>query len=88
MGCCSTDSSCATGCCAVCKVGCALVTIGALNWGLVGVGGFLGRDLNVVHMILGTWPAVESVVYILVGLAAVAKLLKLCKCCKKSAGGM
>ena len=62
--------------------------IGALNWGLVGLGGFLGRDLNVVHLALGTWPAVESIVYLLVGVAAVAKLLNLCKCCKKPAGGM
>jgi len=61
--------------------------IGALNWGLVGLGGFLGRDLNVVHLALGTWPAVESIVYLLVGVAAVAKLLNLCKCCKKPAGG-
>ena len=61
--------------------------IGALNWGLVGLGGFLGRDLNVVHLALGPWPAVESIVYLLVGVAAVAKLLNLCKCCKKPAGG-
>lgn len=46
-----------------------LMIIGAINWGLVGLGGFLGSDLNVVNMLLGAWPKVEWVVYILVGLS-------------------
>lgn len=46
-----------------------LLVVGALNWGLVGLGGFMGSDLNVVHMVLGSWPQVEWVVYVLVGLA-------------------
>ena len=68
--------------CNVCTVGYWLIIIGALNWGLVGLGGFLGRDLNVVNMLLGSWPQVEWAVYILVGVAAVVKALKLCKCSK------
>lgn len=55
-----------------------LLTIGGLNWGLVGIGGFMGRDLNVVSMLLGSWPQVLWVVYILVGLSAVYGLL-MCK---------
>lgn len=47
-----------------------LLFVGGLNWGLVGLGGFLGSDLNVVHMLLGSWPMVEWIVYLLVGLAA------------------
>lgn len=77
MGCCSFGG------CNGCKVGFILVMVGALNWGLIGLGGFLGRDLNVVHMLLGAWPAVESILYLLVGLAALTKILNLCKCCKK-----
>ena len=46
-----------------------LVVVGAVNWGLVGLGGFLGSNLNVVNLLLGSWPAVEWVVYILVGLS-------------------
>ncbi|MDY6761682.1 MAG: DUF378 domain-containing protein [Candidatus Nanohaloarchaea archaeon] len=46
-----------------------LVIVGALNWGLVGVGGFLGSNLNLVELILGSVPVVENVVYVLVGLA-------------------
>ena len=42
-----------------------LLVVGGLNWGLAALG------YNVVNMVLGTWPAVEKAVYILVGLAAV-----------------
>ncbi|MDO8408368.1 MAG: DUF378 domain-containing protein [bacterium] len=48
-----------------------LVVIGGLNWGLVGLGGFLGSDWNVVRMILGSWPSVEWLVYLLVGIGAI-----------------
>ena len=44
----------------------ALVLVGALNWGLVGLFGF-----NLVQAVLGSWPSVENLVYILVGLSAV-----------------
>jgi len=66
--------------CSVCKLTFALVIIGALNWGLVGLGGFLGMNLNVVNLLLGSWPMVEWVVYILVGIAAVIKLFNKCSC--------
>ncbi len=46
-----------------------LVIVGALNWGLVGLGGFAGTDLNLVNMVLGSVPAAENLVYLLVGLA-------------------
>jgi hypothetical protein len=56
-----------------------LVIIGALNWGLVGIGGFIGQDLNVVNMLLGAWPMVEWVVYVLVGLSGVVQLVNMKK---------
>jgi len=43
-----------------------LVIVGALNWGLVGL-----LNFNLVTMILGSWPMLEKVVYILVGLSGV-----------------
>ena len=46
-----------------------LVVIGALNWGLVGLGGLIGSNLNLVNAVLGGVPTVENVVYLLVGLA-------------------
>lgn len=48
-----------------------LVLIGAVNWGLVGIGMLIETNLNLVELLLGTWPVVEAVVYILVGLSAV-----------------
>ena len=47
-----------------------LVIIGGLNWGLIGLGGFMGSNLNVINMILGSVPTIEWIVYILVGLSA------------------
>ena len=68
-----------------------LIIIGGLNWGLIGLGGFMGSDWNVVHMILGTWPSVEWLVYLLVGLGALSLLFshkKDCRYCGASGGGM
>ncbi len=42
-----------------------LLVVGGLNWGLAALG------YNVVNMVLGSWPAVEKAVYLLVGLSAV-----------------
>ena len=57
-----------------------LVIIGAVNWGLVGLGGFLHMELNVVHIVIGSLPQFEWIVYILVGVSAVWKLFCCCKC--------
>lgn len=56
-----------------------LVLIGAVNWGLVGLGGLLGSNLNVVSMLLGSWPMVENVVYLLVGLSGLWMLVEMFK---------
>ncbi len=64
-----------------------LVLVGALNWGLIGLGAFFGGNWNVVSMLIGSWsPLLEYVVYILVGAAAVYKLVG-CKCRICKAGG-
>ncbi|MDE2071411.1 MAG: DUF378 domain-containing protein [Patescibacteria group bacterium] len=65
-----------------------LIIVGGLNWGLVGLGGFAGADWNVVHMILGAWPQVEWVVYVLVGLSAVWEIVMHRKTCKMCMGSM
>ena len=67
-----------------------LVVVGALNWGLVGLGYFIQSDLNVVHMILGSWPMVGGLVYLLVGVGAlilVATHKKDCRACGVSSSG-
>ena len=53
------------------KWGVWLLIIAGLNWGLVGLGYFLGTNLNVINVILGSMPAVENIVYVVVGLCAV-----------------
>lgn len=65
--------------CPLHKAAALLVWVGALNWGLVGA-----LDFNLVNEILGSWPAVEKVVYILVGVSAV--LMLLARKCKKCGG--
>jgi uncharacterized membrane protein YuzA (DUF378 family) len=52
----------------------ALVIVGAINWGLVGVGSFLGTNLNVVDLVFGSILALEAFVYLLVGLAGLYDL--------------
>ena len=46
-----------------------LLIIGGLNWGLVGV-----ADWNLVDSLFGAWPALVSIIYILVGLSALYAL--------------
>lgn len=58
-----------------------LLIIGGLNWGLTGIGGFAKSNLNVVNLLLGQWPTVEWIVYILVGLSALWMIYK-CFTCK------
>jgi uncharacterized membrane protein YuzA (DUF378 family) len=53
-----------------------LVIIGALNWGLVGIGYFANTNLNLVNRLLGSIPTLEAIVYILVGVSAVLMLMK------------
>jgi len=61
-----------------------LLIVGGLNWGLVGLGGFLDKNLNLVNLLLGQFPTAENIVYLLVGLAAIAFAFHalFCKCCK------
>ena len=49
-----------------------LLVIGGLNWGLMGLAGFVsaGSNWNVVNLVLGQWSALENLVYVLVGLSA------------------
>lgn len=62
------------------KVAWILVVVGALNWGLVGLGMLVTEaPWNLVNMIFGNG-MVASVVYLLVGVSAVSVLLGHCGC--------
>ncbi len=59
----------------------ALVVVGAINWGLVGL-----ADFNLVSMLFGAGSGLEKIVYILVGLSGVylgATHMNDCKLCGK-----
>ena len=73
------------GCCVGSMIAKILVIVGGVNWGLVGVGMLLGKDINafnVVHMILGSVSIVEGIVYVLVGISAIMMIFgsKCAKC--------
>ena len=63
--------------CTLHKAAWVLVVVGALNWGAVGL-----VKVNVVMALLGSWPAVERVVYVLVGIAGLLMIFA-GKCCMK-----
>lgn len=64
--------------CVVHKVAFVLLFVGGLNWGLVGA-----LEWNLVDALLGSWPVVVRVVYVLVGLSALVSLTYgACKACK------
>lgn len=59
----------------------SLMVVGALNWGLVA---FL--NFNLVNTLLGSWPGVEKLVYILVGASAVYEFVMHKETCKLCSG--
>lgn len=58
-----------------------LLVVGGLNWGLVAFG------YNLVESLLGSWPAVVMVVYVLVGLSALYLALTHKSHCKECMSG-
>jgi uncharacterized membrane protein YuzA (DUF378 family) len=67
------------------KLAWILVIVGALNWGLVGLGViFGGGNWNVVNLIFGGVPVLEAIIYLLVGISAVVSIFgcKGCSNCK------
>jgi uncharacterized membrane protein YuzA (DUF378 family) len=65
-----------------------LLVVGGLNWLVVGVAQLgYGMQFDLVTWLFGAWPALVSVVYILVGVSAVYQLWthkKDCKACSTS----
>jgi uncharacterized membrane protein YuzA (DUF378 family) len=59
-----------------------LVIVGGLNWGLTAL------NFNLVNMLLGSWPMLEKLVYLLVGLSAVYEIVTHKKNCKQCDSGM
>ncbi len=75
------------GTCTVSRTALWLTIIGAVNWGLVGVGALIGsaNGWNLVTLLLGRWEIVENIVYVLVGISGVVVAFG-CKCATCKAG--
>lgn len=58
------------------KIAFVLVIIGGLNWGIYGV-----TQVNVVELVLGNFPMIENIIYVLVGLSALFMVFKRHKGC-------
>lgn len=70
--------------CLVSKIGWILVLIGGINWGLIGLGYFLNGNWNVVNLIFGRAMWLEALIYLLVGISAIAVIIGCrCKNCKE-----
>ena len=66
------------------KITFILLIIGGLNWGLQALG------WNLVDSLLGSWPQVVMIVYLLVGLSAIYEIIShksLCRNCSPMGGG-
>jgi uncharacterized membrane protein YuzA (DUF378 family) len=52
------------------------VIIGGLNWGIVGLGYYLGSSWNGINFIFGSLPWFENLIYLLVGVSALVLIFK------------
>ena len=49
-----------------------LIILGAINWGLVGIGAYMGgQNWNLVEILFKEWPEVINLVYVIIGVAGV-----------------
>lgn len=51
-----------------------LTCLGAIQWGLIGIGGFIGKNINVVSFISRGHNTLEYVIYIIIGISAVVHI--------------
>ena len=61
--------------CPLCKIAAAILVIGGLNWGLIGL-----LDVNVIEKLLGSG-LIARVIYDVVGLCALVAIVGLCGGC-------
>ncbi|MBP9771539.1 MAG: DUF378 domain-containing protein [Candidatus Pacebacteria bacterium] len=70
--------------CGPSKIAWILVLIGAINWGLIGLGYFFSANWNLVNLIFGRLMWLEAIVYLLVGIGGAIVIFG-CRChrCKE-----
>ena len=68
--------------CLFCKIASALVILGALNWGMIGL-----FQVDAVAKLLGGWTIASRFFYSLIGLSGLIKLIRsfqTCSACPKT----
>lgn len=53
-----------------------LLIIGGINWGLVGLGIFLKKDLNFIDLFSSYYNDLPAIIYSVIGLAAIWLIFK------------
>lgn len=53
-----------------------LLIIGGLNWGLVGLGYFIGKELNFIDLFSNYYANLPAIIYSVIGAAAILLIFK------------
>jgi len=51
-----------------------LTCLGAIQWGLIGIGGFMGKNINVVALLSRGNGIIEYAIYLVIGISAVVHI--------------
>jgi uncharacterized membrane protein YuzA (DUF378 family) len=51
-----------------------LTCLGAIQWGLIGIGGFMGKNINIVSMLSRGNGIIEYIIYLIIGISAVVHI--------------
>lgn len=51
-----------------------ITCLGAIAWGLIGIGGFMGKNINVVSFISRGYSVLEYSIYLIIGISAVVHI--------------
>lgn len=53
-----------------------LLIIGGLNWGLIGLGMFIGKNLNFLALLSQFYPDLPAIIYCVIGVSAIWLIVK------------
>ncbi len=51
-----------------------LTCLGAIQWGLIGIGGFMGKNVNIVSTLSRGNSIIEYALYLIIGISAVVHI--------------
>ncbi len=58
------------------RIGRILLIIGGLNWGLIGLGIFINKNLNFIDLLSAFYPNLPAIIYSVIGLIALIFIFK------------